>query len=36
VTSELFGYVQEFPDPDSGARFDALVGLDDVKSRLVN
>jgi AAA+ superfamily predicted ATPase len=36
VTSELFGYVQEFPDPDSGARFDALVGLDDVKVRLVN
>lgn len=36
MTSELFGYVQEFPDPDSGARFDALVGLDDVKSRLVN
>jgi AAA+ superfamily predicted ATPase len=36
VTSELFGYVQEFPDPDSGARFAALVGLDDVKDRLVN
>jgi AAA+ superfamily predicted ATPase len=36
VTSELFGYVQEFPDSDSGARFDALVGLDDVKARLVN
>lgn len=36
MTSELFGYVQEFPDPDSGARFDALVGLEDVKGRLVN
>lgn len=36
MTSELFGYVQEFPDPDSGARFDGLVGLDDVKRRLVN
>lgn len=36
MTSELFGHVQEFPDPDSGDRFDALVGLDDVKSRLVN
>lgn len=36
MTSELFGHVQEFPDPDSGARFDALVGLDDVKGRLVN
>lgn len=36
MTSELFGYVQEFPDPDAGARFDALVGLDDVKLRLVN
>lgn len=35
MTSELFGYVQEFPDPESGARFDALVGLDDVKERLV-
>ncbi len=36
MTSELFGHVQEFPDPESGKRFDALVGLDHVKSRLVN
>ena len=36
MTSELFGHVQEFPDPDSGARLDALVGLDQVKARLVN
>lgn len=36
MSSELFGHVQEFPDPDSGARFDALVGLDHVKARLVN
>ncbi len=36
MTSELFGDVQEFPDPDSGDRFDALVGLDHVKARLVN
>ena len=36
MTAELFGNVQEFPDPESGKRFDALVGLDDVKTRLVN
>lgn len=36
MTSELFGHVQEFPDSDCGARFDALVGLDDVKTRLVH
>jgi AAA+ superfamily predicted ATPase len=36
MTSDLFGHVQEFPDPDSGARFDALIGLDHVKQRLVN
>ena len=36
MTSELFGHVQEFPDPDCGDRFDALVGLDHVKTRLVN
>lgn len=36
MTSELFGHVQEFPDPDSGARFDALIGLDHVKTRLVH
>lgn len=36
MTSELFGHVQEFPDPDAGDRFDALVGLDHVKARLVH
>lgn len=36
MTSELFGHVHEFPDPDAGARFDALVGLDHVKDRLVS
>lgn len=36
MTSELFGQVQEFPDQASGERFANLVGLDDVKARLVN
>ena len=36
MTAELFGNVQEFPDPEFGERFDALVGLDDVKTRLVH
>lgn len=36
MTSELFGHVEEFPDPEAGDRFDALVGLDHVKTRLVN
>lgn len=36
MTSELFGYVQEFPNPDCGERFDALVGLDAVKRRLIS
>jgi AAA+ superfamily predicted ATPase len=36
MTSELFGRVQEFPDPDAGDRFNSLVGLDDVKRRLVD
>ena len=36
MTAELFGNVQEFPDSESGKRFDALVGLDDVKTRLVH
>jgi len=33
--NELFGAVQQFPDPDTGDRFDALVGLDEVKSALL-
>lgn len=36
MTSELFGHVQEFPDDGLGDRFDALVGLDAVKRRLVD
>lgn len=36
MTVELFGHVQEFPDPESGDRFDALVGLDEVKARLIS
>jgi len=36
MTSELFGHVQEYPDPDCRARFDALVGIDPIKDRLVN
>ena len=36
MTVELFGHVQEFPDPESGERFDALVGLEDIKARLIN
>ena len=36
MTAGLFGNVQEFPDPESGERFNALVGLDDVKARLVH
>ena len=34
-TNDLFGDVREFPDADAGDRFDELVGLDDVKSRLI-
>lgn len=33
--SELFGAVREFPDEEAGRRFDALIGLDEVKSRLL-
>ena len=36
MSVELFGFVQEFPDKEAGERFDALVGLDEVKARLVN
>jgi AAA+ superfamily predicted ATPase len=32
---ELFGQVLEFPDPAAQARFDALVGVDDVKQRVI-
>jgi AAA+ superfamily predicted ATPase len=34
--SELFGKILEYPDARAGRRFDALVGIDDVKVRLVN
>lgn len=33
--NELFGAVQVFPDPDAAERLDALIGLDEVKSRFV-
>ncbi len=34
-TNELFGDVQEFPDSDARRRFDALVGIDEIKDRVV-
>jgi len=33
--SELFGQVVNFPDPDARRRIDALVGIDEIKGRLV-
>ena len=36
MTAKLFGSVEEFPNSEFGERFDALVGLDDVKTRLVH
>lgn len=33
--SELFDNVLQYPDVEASERFDALVGLDDIKSRLV-
>lgn len=33
--SELFGQVVDFPDPDAQRRLSALVGIDDIKGRLV-
>jgi AAA+ superfamily predicted ATPase len=35
ASGELFGQVMEFPDPDAEDRFRALVGIDDVKRRLI-
>lgn len=35
-TSELFGNVIEYPDGAAGERFNALVGIDHIKRRLVN
>lgn len=32
---ELFGQVLPFPDPEAEERFDALVGIDDIKQRVV-
>ncbi|MDF9278431.1 ATP-binding protein [Arthrobacter sp. EH-1B-1] len=34
--SELFGNVLEYPDPSAQQRFNALVGIDHIKRRLVN
>lgn len=34
--SELFGDVLEYPDAAAGRRFAALVGIDDIKQRLVD
>ena len=36
MSVELFGFAQDFPDSEAGERFDALVGLGEVKARLVN
>lgn len=36
ANSELFGNVLEYPDPAAQQRFDALVGIDHIKRRLVN
>lgn len=33
--SELFGHVVDFPDPDAQRRLAALIGIDDIKGRLV-
>lgn len=35
ATNELFGNVQQYPDPDAGDRFNALIGLDHEKSQLL-
>jgi SpoVK/Ycf46/Vps4 family AAA+-type ATPase len=34
-TNDLFSSVCQYPDPDAGDRFDALVGLDETKTRLL-
>src|SRR2546430_14486617 len=36
IGTDLFSEVLEFPDPDAQRRYAALVGVDDVKTRLVN
>lgn len=35
ANSELFGTILEYPDARAGRRFQALVGIDEVKARLV-
>lgn len=35
TSAELFGQIVDFPDPDARRRLDALVGIDDVKGRLI-
>ncbi len=36
ANSELFGNILEYPDSGAQQRFDALVGIDHIKQRLVN
>jgi AAA+ superfamily predicted ATPase len=36
ANSELFGTILEYPDARARHRFQALVGIDDIKTRLVN
>lgn len=33
--NELFGQVLQYPDPDAQERFEALVGIDDIKRRVI-
>lgn len=35
TSAELFGQVVDFPDPDAQRRLEALVGIDDIKGRLI-
>lgn len=35
AANELFGQALEFPDPDAQDRFQALVGIDEIKERLI-
>ena len=36
ANSELFGNILEYPDPEAQRRFAALVGIDDIKRRLMH
>jgi AAA+ superfamily predicted ATPase len=35
TTNELFGQVTNFPDPDAQERFNALVGIEDIKQSVI-